>query len=61
MAKRYQIHDAPSYRMSTPGARHLAESGIWLADQDDPGPMQMVAFGKVKWAKVEIRDAAPSW
>jgi hypothetical protein len=34
--------------MSTPGAHHLAESGIWLADQNDLGPMQMVAFGKVK-------------
>ena len=22
--------------MSTPGARHLAESGIWLADQNAP-------------------------
>lgn len=25
--------------MSTPGARHLAESGIWLADQEEPKPI----------------------
>lgn len=25
--------------MSTAGARHLAESGIWLADQNAPAPV----------------------
>ena len=25
--------------VSTPGARHLAESGVWLADQNEPVPI----------------------